>query len=134
MNRKTLILPLITMTSLMAETPVAPVAPKVEHREERHGATVTDSYYWLREKQNPDVRRYLDAENAYTEALTRDLKPFADALYQEMLSHIKQTDLSVPVRRGEYLYYSRTEEGKQYPIQCRRKDASEAPDEVLLDP
>ena len=76
---------------------------------------------------------YLEAENAYTEAMTEDLKPFSDALYKEMLGRIKQTDLSVPTRRGDYLYYSRTEEGKQYPIQCRRKGTMEAPEEVLLD-
>lgn len=125
--------PFFMIMSLMAETPAPPAAPKIEHREVRHGATVIDNYFWLREKSNPAVRKYLEEENAYTEAMTKDLKPFADALYQEILSHIKQTDLSVPVRRGEYLYYSRTEEGKQYPIQCRRKGNMEAPEEVLLD-
>ncbi len=99
----------------------------------RHGATVVDDYFWLREKSNPKVVEYLEAENAYTAAMTKDLAPFSDALYQEMLGRIKQTDLTVPSRRGDYLYYSRTEEGKQYPIQCRRKDNMEAPEEVLLD-
>lgn len=110
-----------------------PVAPKVEHREERHGATVVDNYHWLREKKNPAVIEYLEKENAYTEAQTKALKPFTDALYTEMLGRVKQTDLSVPVRRGEYLYYSRTQEGQQYPIRCRRKGSVEAPEEVLLD-
>ena len=110
-----------------------PAAPKIEHREERHGATVIDNYYWLREKKNPEVIRYLQEENAYTEAMTKDLKPFADALYTEMLGRIKQTDLSVPVKRGGYLYYSKTQEGQQYPIQCRRKGNMDAPEEVLLD-
>ena len=105
----------------------------MEHREVRHGATVIDPYFWLREKSNPEVIKYLEAENAYTEAMTKDLKPFEEALYKEMLGRIKQTDLSVPVRRGAYLYYSRTEEGKQYPIQCRRKGSMEAPEEILLD-
>src|SRR5690242_3842051 len=100
-----------------------PIAPSIEHREVRHGATVVDPYFWMREKSNPAVTKYLQAENEYTEAATAHLKPFADALYQEMLSHIEQTDLSVPARRGAYFYYSRTEEGKQYPIQCRRKGA-----------
>ena len=76
---------------------------------------------------------YLESENAYTAAMTKDLKPFSDALYSEMLGRIKQTDLSVPTRRHGYLYYSRTEEGKQYPIQCRRKGSMDAPEEVLLD-
>jgi oligopeptidase B len=115
------------------DTPVAPVAPQVEHQEVRHGATVTDNYFWLREKSNPEVTKYLAAENAYTAAMTKDTQPFADSLYKEMLSHIKQTDLDVPVRRGEYLYYARTEEGQQYPIRCRRKGSMDAPEEVLLD-
>ena len=117
-----------------SDAPPPPVAPRIEHHEERHGATVVDNYYWLREKSNPKVIDYLKAENAYTEAMTRDLKPFQDALYKEMLGRVQQTDLSVPVRRGQYLYYSRTEEGKQYPIQCRRKGSMETPEEVLLDP
>jgi oligopeptidase B len=115
------------------DAPAPPVAPRVEHREQRHGAVVIDNYYWLREKSNPKVVDYLKAENGYTEAMTQDLKPIRDALYKEMLGRIQQTDLSVPVRRGEYLYYSRTEEGKQYPIQCRRKGSMDAPEEVLLD-
>jgi oligopeptidase B len=114
-------------------TLVPPVAPQVPHQETRHGATVTDNYFWLREKSNPEVTKYLEAENAYTTAMTKDIQPFADNLYKEMLSHIKQTDLDVPVRRGDYLYYVRTEEGKQYPIRCRRKGSMEAPEEVLLD-
>ena len=110
-----------------------PVAPKNQHREVRHGATVNDEYFWLREKTNPKVREYLEAENAYTEAMTKGLKPFEDALYKEMLGRIKQTDLSVPTPRRGYFYYSRTEEGKQYPIQCRRKGNMQAPEEILLD-
>ncbi len=113
--------------------PAPPVAKRVDHREVRHEATVVDQYAWLREKSNPEVIDYLKAENAYTDAMTKDVQPFADALYKEILSHIKQTDLSVPVKRGAYFYYSRTEEGKQYPIQCRRKGTMEAPEEVLLD-
>jgi len=130
-----LALPLLLLSSLMAGAqPEPPVAPTVDHREERHGATVIDNYFWLREKSNPKVVAYLEAENAYTKAMTGDLAPFSDALYKEMLGHVKQTDLSVPVQRGDYLYYSRTEEGKQYPIQCRRKGTMEAAEEVLLDP
>jgi oligopeptidase B len=109
-----------------------PVAARAEHREVRHGETVSDDYFWLRQKSNPDVIRYLEAENAYTAAMTKGLLPFAESLYQEMLSHIKQTDLSVPVKRGDYLYYSRTEEGKQYAIHCRRRQG-EGAEEVILD-
>jgi oligopeptidase B len=68
-----------------------PAAKRVDHREVRHKATVVDQYHWLRDKKNPEVIQYLEAENAYTAAMTKDVQPFADALYQEMLSHIKQT-------------------------------------------
>ena len=117
--------------TLSAQTP--PTAPRVTHQEVRHGATVNDDYFWLREKSNPKVRQYLEAENAYTASMTKGLQPFSDALYKELLGRIKQTDLSVPTSNRGYLYYSRTEEGKQYPIRCRRKGSMEAPEEVLLD-
>jgi oligopeptidase B len=118
---------------MYSQTDKPPVADRIEHREVRHGATVIDDYFWLREKSNPKVVQYLEAENAYTAAMTKDIQPFSDALYKEMLGRIKQTDLSVPTRRGGYLYYTRTEEGKQYPIQCRRKGSIDAPEEILLD-
>ena len=103
---------LLMQISAEAQTePVPPAAPVKQHRETRHGATVVDNYFWLREKSNPEVAHYLEAENAYTESMTKSLKPFEDSLYQEMLSHIKQTDENVPYRKGDYLYYSRTEEG-----------------------
>ncbi|MFL6354840.1 MAG: S9 family peptidase, partial [Bryobacteraceae bacterium] len=125
---------LLTMPSFSeSEDITPPVANRIEHRELRHGATVIDNYYWLRDKSNPEVIRYLESENAYTKAMTKKLEPFEEALYKEMLGRIKQTDLSVPVRRGDYLYYSRTEEGKQYSIQCRRKQSMDAPEMVLLD-
>ncbi|MGA2184752.1 MAG: S9 family peptidase [Bryobacteraceae bacterium] len=122
---------LLSAMVVAAQTP--PTAPRVEHREVRHGDTVSDDYFWLREKSSPRVAAYLEAENAYTAAMTGSLQPFRDALYKEMLGRVKQTDLSVPTPRRGYLYYSRTEEGKQYPIQCRRKGTMEAPEEVLLD-
>ncbi|MGA3096751.1 MAG: S9 family peptidase [Bryobacteraceae bacterium] len=124
---------LVSTVRLIAQAPKPPVAPVYERRETRHGTTVIDPYYWLREKSNPETIRYLEAENAYTEAMTAALRPFENALYDEMLARIKQTDLSVPARRGDSLYYSRTEEGKQYPIQCRRKGSMTAPEEILLD-
>src|SRR5690348_2621257 len=119
--------------AMTATAPEPPVAKRIDHREVRHGETVIDNYYWLREKTNPEVIHYLEAENTYTEGMTKALKPFEDAVYKEMLGRIKQTDLTVPVRRGAYLYYSRTEEGKQYPIQCRREASGEAPEQVILD-
>jgi len=122
------------MTALGQTNPTPPVAPREDHREMRHGATVVDDYFWLREKSNPKVVAYLEAENAYTTTMTKGLQPFEDALYKELLGRVKQTDLSVPTPRRGYFYYSRTEEGKQYPIQCRRKGTMQAPEEVLLDP
>ena len=132
---------LLACVSLMATDPAPrpPVAPQRPHLSLWHGEQVNDPWFWLREKTSPEVVAYLKAENAYTEAMTKDLKPFSEALYKEMLGRIKQTDLSVPVRRGAYYYYSRTEEGKQYPIQCRRKaakggaDDPKAAEELLLD-
>jgi oligopeptidase B len=112
---------------------VPPVAPRVPHTTSIHGYTLIDDYFWLREKGKPEVTAYLEAENAYTEELMRPTKPLQDALYAEMLGRIKQTDLGVPSRIGEYFYYSRTEEGKQYPYMCRRRGAMTAREEVLLD-
>src|SRR5450755_61877 len=132
MVRKFVLLSL-TVAVFGADVPTPPVAARVDHREVRHGATVVDPYFYLREKTNRQVIDYLEAENAYTAAMTKDIQPFADALYKEMLGRIKQTDLSVPVRRGNYYYYSRTQEGKQYPIQCRRRGGLDGPEEVLLD-
>ncbi|HJZ98910.1 MAG TPA: S9 family peptidase [Candidatus Solibacter sp.] len=122
------------MIVICQTVPAPPVAPKNEHREVHHGATFNDEYFWLREKSNPKVAQYLEAENRYTEAMTKSIQPFADALYTEMLARIKQTDLSVPTPRRGYLYYTRTVEGKQYPINCRRKGSMDAPEEILLDP
>ena len=140
--RSSMILGAVAVTAIFAkaqEVPRPPVAPRIEHKEVRHGETVVDPYFWLREKSNPEVARYLEAENAYTEAMTKEEKPFREALYGEMLGRIKQTDLSVPVRRGKFYYYSRTEEGKQYPIYCRKAAAADnslddkAGETVMLD-
>jgi oligopeptidase B len=98
-----------------------------------HGDRRIDHYAWLREKENPEVIAYLNAENAYTDAVLHDTVPFQEKLYQEMLGRIQQTDLSVPYRLRGYLYFTRTEEGKQYPIHCRRRDSENAAEEELLD-
>ena len=110
-----------------------PVAKKVHTEKSLNGAVLVDDYAWLRDRQSPEVHSYLEAENAYAERATADQKPFAERLYKETLSHIKQTDDSVPVRRNGYFYYTRFEEGKQYAIQCRRKGSMKAPEQVLLD-
>ncbi|HKQ58753.1 MAG TPA: S9 family peptidase [Candidatus Eisenbacteria bacterium] len=114
-------------------TPEPPVARKVPRVETLHGDRRVDDYFWLRQKSDPEVIRYLEAENAYTTEMSRGTEPFQETLYKEMLARIKQTDLSVPYRLRGYYYYSRTEEGKQYPIQCRKKGSLEAPEEVVLD-
>ena len=133
---------LFSVVRLMAadSAPKPPVAPQKPHVNVWHGKEFPDPWFWLREKGTQPVEDYLHAENAYTEAMTQGLKPFAETLYTEMLGRIKQTDLSVPTRRGRYHYYSRTVQGLQYPIRCRRAAAadlsydSKAPEQVLLDP
>src|ERR1700676_3393376 len=98
-----------------------------------HSDRRVDHYAWLRQKENPEVLAYLEAENAYTDAILRPTETFQETLYQEMLGRILQTDLSVPYRLRGYLYFTRSEEGKQYPLHCRRRDAEDAPEELLLD-
>ncbi len=115
---------------------VAPQPPVAQHQPVEtviHGDRLIDNYAWLRDKNNPEVIAYLNAENAYTDTVLRDTEPFQEKLYQEMLDRILQTDLSVPYRLRGYLYFTRTEEGKQYPIHARKRDAENAPEELLLD-
>jgi oligopeptidase B len=120
-------------TFVLAKQIEPPVAVAKPQQMAVHGDERVDPYYWLREKTNPEVMNYLKAENSYAEQLMAHTKPLQEKLYTEMLSRIKETDLSVPYRYGEYYYYSRTEKGKQYPIHCRKKGSLEAPEEVLLD-
>jgi oligopeptidase B len=113
--------------------PAPPVAKKVPKTTEINGHTMVDNYFWLRDKKNPDVKAYLEAENAYTDALMKPTEALQKKLYDEMLSRIKETDVEVPYKEGEYFYYSRTEAGKQYQIHCRKKGSLDGPEEVLLD-
>src|SRR6202521_5813399 len=106
-----------------------PVAKIVPHSMTVHGDTRIDNYFWLRDRKDPDTIPYLEAENAYTQAVMAPTKDLQAALYSEMLGRIKQTDESAPVKRGEYFYYSRTEEGKQYAIYCRKKGALDQPEQ-----
>ena len=121
------------MTTSAAAAPHPPVAEKRPQSRTLFGQTLTDDYAWLRDRKDPSVIAYLEAENAYTDSMTRGSKPLQDTLYAEMLARIQQTDLTVPYRKGSYLYYQRTEEGRQYPVYCRRHDAPGAPEEVVLD-
>ena len=113
--------------------PAPPIAKKVPHVTDINGHKLVDNYFWLRDKPNPEVRAYLEAENAYTDAVMKPTEPFQKKLYDEMLSRIKETDVDVPYKEGDYFYYSRTEAGKQYQIRCRRKASMDAPEEVILD-
>ena len=109
-----------------------PVAKRVPRVDLLHGDKRQDDYFWLREKSDPEVVAYLNAENAYTDAVMKPTEAFQEALYTEMLARIKEDDSSVPFRRGRHFYYSRTEKGKQYPIHCR-KASLDAPEEITLD-
>jgi oligopeptidase B len=122
-----------TPDSERSSVPQPPVARRQPVEHALHGDRRVDDYAWLRDKNSPEVIAYLNAENAYTDAVLRNTEPFQEKLYQEMLGRILQTDLSVPYRLRGYLYFTRTEEGKQYPVHCRRRDAENAPEELLLD-
>lgn len=110
-----------------------PKAEKIPYVHSLHGDERIDPYFWMRDRQNPAVIAYLEAENAYTEATMQHTQPLQTTLYKEMLSRIQETDLSVPYRDGDYYYYSRTETGQAYAIHCRKKGSLDAAEEVLLD-
>ena len=110
-----------------------PTAPQRPHTHSLHGEDRADPYAWLRDKEDPAVRAYLEAENAYADEVMAPIKEFRGRLYDEMLARIKQTDLSVPHQDGAYWYYTRTEVGKQYSIHCRKHGTLEGAEEVLLD-
>ncbi len=110
-----------------------PVAKKVPKELTMHGDTRIDNYYWLNERENPEVIAYLEAENAYKDAMMEHTKPLQDKLFEEIKSKIKQQDESVPYKKNGYYYYTRTVVEKEYYVSCRKKESLEAPEEVLLD-
>jgi oligopeptidase B len=114
----------------LTSPPVARVVPRVATV---HGQTRVDNYFWLRDRNDPEVVAYLEAENRYTGAVMRHTEGLQERLYQEMRGRIQETDLSVPERLDDYFYYTRTQAGKQYPIFCRRQGSVEGPEEILLD-
>jgi len=121
----------------MSNPPLAPREPFVSRV---HGQTRVDDYHWLRDKDNPRVRAHLEAENAYTKAVIGHTEAFQGELYREMLARIQETDMEVPYRDGDYEYYSRTEQGRDYPILCRRPAGAggeqvgkSAPEQITLD-
>ncbi|HQR35936.1 MAG TPA: S9 family peptidase, partial [Blastocatellia bacterium] len=121
--------------SAQEQSPKPPIAKKVPKTTQIHGYTVTDEYAWLADKTktDKDMLAYLKAEEDYATTMMAGTKPFQDTLYTEMLARIKETDENVPYRYGEYFYYTRTEQGKQYPIYCRKKGSLTAAEEVTID-
>jgi len=117
-------------TSAMLQPPATEKKPKIT---EINGDRLVDNYFWLREKTNPSVIAHLEAENAYATAVMKPTEAFQEKLYNEILSHIKQTDVNVPYRQGNYFYYSKTKEGLQYPIFYRKKGSLDGPEELILD-
>ncbi len=110
----------------------APAARRVPRVDVVHGNRRVDDYAWMRDKADPEVANYLEAENAFADAAMASTAALQETLYREMLGRILETDMGVPYRKGDFLYYSRTEEGKQYPILCRKR-GTDAPEEVTLD-
>jgi oligopeptidase B len=128
-----------TPSSPGLETPAPPRAPRRPTVLSEHGDERIDDWYWLRERENPDVLAYLEAENAYTDAVLARLRPLEDRIYDEIRSHVQETDVSAPVAYGPWSYYSRTYEGRSYAVHCRRPrraavgDADVSREQTLLD-
>ncbi len=110
-----------------------PTAKVIPHEIERHGHVRVDDYYWMKERDDPAVVAYLEAENEYTEAVMAHTKEFQGTLFAEIKGRIQQTDESVPYKLDDYFYYRRLEDGKDYAVHCRRKGSLEAPEEVMID-
>jgi len=119
--------------SSAADTVAPPVAKKIHTENHINGGNLADDYHWLREKSNPEVARYLEAENSYTESVMKPTEALQKTLYDEMLSHIKETDVNVPYKEGDYFYYSRWEAGKQYPILGRKPGSVSGAEQIILD-
>ncbi|MEA2206412.1 MAG: oligopeptidase [Blastocatellia bacterium] len=115
------------------ENPKPPMTEKNPKTTKIHDQTMVDDYFWLREKTNPKVIAHLEAENAYAEEVMKPTAALQKTLYDEMISHIKETDESAPYRDGDYFYYSRTVKGLQYPIYARKHGTLEAKEEITLD-
>ncbi|HEX4605289.1 MAG TPA: S9 family peptidase [Candidatus Angelobacter sp.] len=120
-------------TTAAAPPPPPPVAKSVHTENHINGGKLVDDYHWLRNKSNPEVAQYLQAENAYTDGVMKPTATLQQKLYEEMVSHIKETDVNVPYKDGGYFYYSRWEKGQQYPINARKKGSLDAAEEITLD-
>ncbi|MBI4243751.1 MAG: S9 family peptidase [Planctomycetes bacterium] len=129
---------LVTVCAFLAgcgsvQTGEPPAAKKIPKEIVIHGDKRTDNYFWLQEKNSPDVLSHLKSENRYTEAVMKHTESLQDKLYKEMVGRINETDETVPYKEGNYYHYSRTEKGKQYSIYCRKKGSLEAAEEIILD-
>jgi len=130
------ILALGLATAAFAQTaapPQPPVAGKIHTERTLNGATLIDDYAWLRQKSSPGVVSYLEAENKYAEAMMAPTAALQQKLFDEIVSHIKETDDTVPYFKNGWYYYSRTEKGKQYPILCRKQGSLTAPEQIMVD-
>ena len=123
----------LAQNKLVTPPPPPPMAKKIPKTTTIHGESLVDNYFWLREKANPEVTSYLEAENAYTDSVMKPTEALQAALYKEMVGHIKETDDTVPYREGDYFYYSRTMQGLQYPIFARKPKTLSAQEAVTLD-
>ncbi|MEM6380543.1 MAG: oligopeptidase B, partial [Bacteroidota bacterium] len=110
----------------------APRATKIPKELSTHGDTRIDNYYWLNDRENPKVIDYLNKENSFREDKMAHTKEFQEKLFEEIVGRIKQTDMSVPFKKDGYYYYTRYEEGKEYPIHARKKETLEADEEIML--
>ena len=113
--------------------PIPPLAPRYSHVTEVHEMVLTDDYYWMRERDNPQVMAYIEAENAYTQKVMSGTERLQKKIYREMVSRIKEKDSDVPEQEGNFEYYTKTERGKEYPVYCRKRLSPGAAEEVILD-
>lgn len=123
----------LTLPSYAQQNMTPPIATKIPKELTIHNDTRTDNYYWLNDRNNKEVINHLKAENEFTDKSMSHLNAFKDNLFKEMVGRIKQTDLSVPYKLRGYMYYTRYEEGKEYPIYCRKKENMNGVEEILLD-
>jgi len=130
-----IVLVLLAMTGCkpQRQTATPPNAAVKPVKLEKHGDVREDNYFWLKERENPEVIAYLEAENAYTDTMMGHTEGFQEELFEEIKGRIKQTDLSVPYKRDDYYYYTRVVEGKEYPIYCRKKGSLDAAEEIMID-
>jgi oligopeptidase B len=129
----TLVLTAVLFAACVEERVEVPMPEKKPVKLELHGDVRIDNYFWLKERNNPDVIAYLEAENAYTEKMMAPMKGMQELLFSEIKSRIKEDDESAPYKRGDYFYYTRYVEGSEYPIYARKKGSLDSDEEILLD-